>query len=288
MISPRNGTSYAPASMQTTTPPVVRRLWDTYFTATRRETDDASERYLASTPGPQADRRAVVVLLTSVVVLLITNFGTDWQWIAGVAGFVGGEAPDAAFTTAENAAFNRLVWWAIVQITAYTALPLVMIRYVLKEHPTRFGATGSRKYAGFYLGLLAASIPIVVAVSFTDGFQAKYPFYDLAPGEPFWPYLWIWWVLYALQFVALEFFFRGFMVHGLKDRFGYLAVIIMVVPYTMIHFRKPLLEAIGAIFGGTILGTMSLKTRSVWWGAALHVTIAGTMDVLSLAHKGFL
>ena len=78
------------------------------------------------------------------------------------------------------------------------------------------------------------------------------------------------------------------MVHGLKSLFGYMAVIIMVVPYTMIHFRKPLLEAIGAIFGGTILGTMSLKTRSVWWGAALHVSIAGLMDVLSLSHKGLL
>ncbi len=280
--------SYAPSSMQTTLPSTARRLWHTYGTTTRRETDDASERYVASTPRKEADRRATVVLLTSVVVLLITNFGTDWRWFASLAGLLGVEAPDAAFTTADAASFNRLAWWALVQITAYTAVPLVAIRYVLKEDPSGFGTVKSRKHAGFYLGLLAVSIPIVVAVSFTDGFQSKYPFYDLSAGESFWPYLWIWWVLYALQFVALEFFFRGFMVHGLKQRFGYLAVVIMVVPYTMIHFSKPLLEAIGAVFGGTVLGTMSLKTRSVWWGAALHVSIAGTMDVLSLAHKGLL
>jgi membrane protease YdiL (CAAX protease family) len=221
-------------------------------------------------------------------VLLTTNFGTDWKWIAGLAEFLGAEGPDSAFTTSAHAQFYQLVWWALVQITAYAALPLLAIRYGLKGRPADYGAGVSLKYARVYLGLLVVGIPIIAAVSFTDGFQAKYPFYDLTPGEPFWPYLWIWWILYGLQFVALEFFFRGFMVHGLKHRFGYMAVLIMVVPYTMIHFRKPLLEAIGAIFGGTILGTMSLKTRSVWWGAALHITIAGTMDVLSLAHKGLL
>ncbi|HSR44628.1 MAG TPA: CPBP family intramembrane glutamic endopeptidase [Acidimicrobiia bacterium] len=274
--------------MQITTTTIARRLWDTYMTATRRETDEASNEYRSATPPESADRRATIVLITSVVVLLITNFGTDWKWIAGIGGFLGAGGVESLFTTADAAQFNRLAWWAVVQISAYVALPLLAIRYGLGGKPVDFGAGGSLKHAGVYIGLLAVSIPLIVAVSFTDGFQAKYPFYDLTPGQPFWPYLWIWWVLYGLQFVALEFFFRGFMVHGLKHRFGYMAVVIMVVPYTMIHFRKPLLEAIGAIFGGTILGTMSLKTRSVWWGAALHVTIAGTMDVLSLAHKGLI
>ncbi|MDH5373973.1 MAG: CPBP family intramembrane metalloprotease [Acidimicrobiia bacterium] len=274
--------------MQPPNTSLVRRLTDTYLTATRQETDEASDRYRAATPPALADRHATIVLLTSVVVLLITNFGTDWRWIAGIGGFLGADAADAPFTTADTAQFSRLVWWAVVQISAYVGLPLLAIRYGLNGKPVDFGAFRSIKHARVYLGLLAISIPVVIAVSFTDGFQAKYPFYELAAGEGFWPYLWIWWVLYGLQFVALEFFFRGFMVHGLKHRFGYMAVIIMVVPYTMIHFRKPLLEAIGAIFGGTILGTMSLKTRSVWWGAALHVTIAGTMDILSLAHQGLL
>jgi membrane protease YdiL (CAAX protease family) len=274
--------------MQITAPTRARTLWDTYLSTTRRETDAASDAYRMNTPPTVADRRATIVLITSVVVLMITNFGTDWQWMAGLAGSIGVDGPEAAFTTSGSAGFNRLAWWAAIQISAYVALPLLVIRYGLHGRPVDFGADRSIKHARVYLGLLAVGIPFIVAVSFTNAFQAKYPFYDLASGEPFWPYLWIWWLLYALQFVALEFFFRGFMVHGLKHRFGYMAVIIMVVPYTMIHFRKPLLEAIGAIFGGMILGTMSLKTHSVWWGAALHITIAGTMDVLSLAHQGLL
>jgi hypothetical protein len=47
-------------------------------------------------------------------------------------------------------------------------------------------------------------------------------------------------------------------------------------------------EALAAIVGGIVLGTLSLKTRSIWLGAALHIAIAGTMDVASLWHRGLL
>ena len=89
-----------------------------------------------------------------------------------------------------------------------------------------------------------------------------------------------------MQFAALEFFFRGFLVHGLVPRFGYLAVVVMVVPYNMLHFGKPMPEALAAIVGGLVLGTLALRTRSIWWGAALHIAVAATMDVLALGHIG--
>jgi membrane protease YdiL (CAAX protease family) len=60
----------------------------------------------------------------------------------------------------------------------------------------------------------------------------------------------------------------------------------MVVPYNMLHFGKPMPEALAAIVGGIVLGTLSLKTRSIWWGAALHISIALTMDVCALVHMG--
>ena len=94
-----------------------------------------------------------------------------------------------------------------------------------------------------------------------------------------------WQALYALQFVSLEFFFRGFLVHTLKRDLGAHAVFVAVVPYCMIHFQKPLPEALGAIVAGIVLGTLSLRTGSVLGGAAVHVAVALTMDVLALAQK---
>ena len=49
---------------------------------------------------------------------------------------------------------------------------------------------------------------------------------------------------------------------------------VAVVPYCMIHFQKPLPEALGAIVAGVVLGALSLRTGSVLGGAAVHVAVA--------------
>jgi membrane protease YdiL (CAAX protease family) len=92
----------------------------------------------------------------------------------------------------------------------------------------------------------------------------------------------VWELLYAVQFLALEFFFRGFLVHSLRRRFAAYAVLVMTVPYCMIHFGKPMTETLGAIGAGVLLGFMSLKTRSIWMGAALHIAVAWSMDAAAL------
>ncbi len=58
----------------------------------------------------------------------------------------------------------------------------------------------------------------------------------------------------------------------------------MTIPYCMIHFGKPMPEALGAIGAGVVLGLLSLKTRSIWLGAAIHIGVAWTMDALAIWH----
>ena len=101
-----------------------------------------------------------------------------------------------------------------------------------------------------------------------------------------WPRFWIWEALYASQFVALEFFFRGFLVQGLAPRFGFGAVFVPMLPYMMIHFGKPLPEAFGSIIAGFALGMLSLKSRTIYWGALVHICVACGMDLLSLWQHG--
>lgn len=182
--------------------------------------------------------------------------------------------------------FGRLSAWAVVTILAYVVPPVIVTRFALHRPLRELGlrVRGIRAHVPVYLGLLAVALPAVVVASSGDGFRDKYPFYDLAPGESFWPNLWIWWALYCAQFVALEFFFRGFMVHALAPAFGAASVFVMVVPYNMIHYGKPMPEALAAIAGGVVLGLMSHRTRSIWLGAGVHVAIAITMDLCALWH----
>lgn len=236
------------------------RLWREYVTDVRAGANASAEATV------RADRRAVVVLLTAAVSL---TFGEFWAR-RGEGGLSG------------------LSQWALVTIACYVVPPVLVITLVLHEDVRDFGLriAGIGPHARVYAALFALSFPAVVAVSFTDGFQAKYPFLDIVPGESLGPDLYVWWALYALQFVALEFFFRGFIVHGLAPRLGWVSIFVMVVPYNMLHYGKPMLEALAAVVGGIVLGTLSLKTRSVWWGAALHIAIAATMDVSALLHAG--
>ncbi len=96
----------------------------------------------------------------------------------------------------------------------------------------------------------------------------------------------LWESMYAVQFVVLEFFFRGFLLFSLARYIGVYAVFVMVIPYCMVHFGKPFAEVLAAIPAGVLLGYLALKTRSIWLGAALHIAVAWTMDVLSLAQRG--
>ncbi|MCA9600892.1 MAG: CPBP family intramembrane metalloprotease, partial [Myxococcales bacterium] len=78
------------------------------------------------------------------------------------------------------------------------------------------------------------------------------------------------------------FFFRGFWLTACKRAMGSHAIFAMVVPYCMIHYGKPGLEALAAIIAGIVLGTLSMKTRSIWSGFLIHVSVAISMDVAAL------
>jgi membrane protease YdiL (CAAX protease family) len=62
-----------------------------------------------------------------------------------------------------------------------------------------------------------------------------------------------------------------------------LAIAVMVIPYTMIHFPKPWLEATGAIAFGFFLGLLALRSRSMIGGFAVHAIVALSMDLFALA-----
>ena len=91
-----------------------------------------------------------------------------------------------------------------------------------------------------------------------------------------------------MQFIGVEAFFRGFMTFGLLRRFGWLSILVMTVPYTMIHFTKPMPEATAAIFAGLILGYLAVRSKSFVPGIFLHAGVALTMDLLVLWRMGAL
>jgi membrane protease YdiL (CAAX protease family) len=80
-------------------------------------------------------------------------------------------------------------------------------------------------------------------------------------------------------YVAWEFFFRGFLLFGLKDRFGNMnAVLIQTISSCLVHIGKPESEIIGSLIVGIIFGAIALRTRSFWYVFILHAAIGVLTD----------
>lgn len=266
-----------------------RRVWRTYVTDVRSE---ANGKAVVT---PATDRKMVLVFVTAALALTCGNFLSDGrhpQWLETVLHNVGldglAHRLDAAMLTSAHRSWNQLAFWAAVVIAGYVIPPILLIKIVLRERVRDYGLSlrGIPRHVGVYALLFGIAAPLIVAASFTASFQEKYPFYHPPAAHSLWPYMFAWWALYWLQFCALEFFFRGFLLNGLAPRLGWAAIFAMVLPYNMLHYGKPMPEALAAIVGGIVLGTLALKTRSIWLGASLHISIALTMDVCALWHAG--
>ena len=125
-------------------------------------------------------------------------------------------------------------------------------------------------------------IPVLVIVSMQPDFADYYPMYKQAGRS--WLDFALWEIVYLAQFFTLELFFRGFILRALRS-FGAGAIWAMVVPYCMIHYGKPYLEASVAVIAGVVLGSLAMRTRSIYAGFLVHATVAVLMDILALDRR---
>lgn len=179
-----------------------------------------------------------------------------------------------------------LLYWVAFCVIGYIVVPSIYLRAtgrsIIDTGYLRF--TGLTEHLGLYGLLFALVLGPVIVVSFFPSFQVIYPFHPQADRS--WFDLVVWEVAYLVQFIALEFLFRGVMLEGLRRWLGYGAVFVMTIPYCMLHFQKAWPESLGSIAAGIILGCLAMKYRSIWGGVLVHGGVAVSMDLLCVLHKG--
>jgi uncharacterized protein len=237
------------------------------------------------------DRRAVFALLYAAVGLTCITYLKNPEYLAAIL-------RNTRFTaigeTAANPADNNLyglIWWVFVSVTFYFVIPALFVRFVQNRKLSEIGLVHNIEngFLKLLLVCIAIMLPIVYLMSLTGSFSAKYPFLKVYNGDPYFSTtLLVWELVYFFQFFGLEFFFRGFLVHSLKPSLGAYSILAMTVPYTMIHFQKPMAETFAAVFAGVFLGWISYKNGSIWLGLILHCAVAFSMDILALYNKGLL
>jgi len=239
------------------------------------------KEYLSHLKAP--DRRTGLILVLSAILPVLYVYN-------GIPSFYLGTVAPALGLDGNPMADMYAQWYRFGSVfLLFCLVPIIAGKAVLKEGPGRFGfAVGDWK-----TGLKVLAIALVVAAPFLymsagqADFQAEYPLSKLAVREPgrfaFYEFT------YVFYYIGWETLFRGYMLFGLKDRYGsFGAIMFQAFPSILVHIGKPVGEIWGAVAAAFLLGAFALRTRSVLYVFLFHYAIGVLMDVFCAFRGGLL
>jgi hypothetical protein len=169
--------------------------------------------------------------------------------------------------------------------------PIIIFYWLYERNDTNVYGLKPRQFdAKPYFVMLLIMLPLMIAASKTGSFLRQYPMYRTSPAHGYlgvgeWMTAGTYEIAYALDFITVEFLFRGFMVIAFITTLGRGAVLSMAVLYCTLHFGKPMGEAISSLLGGYILGVVAYETKSIWGGVIVHIGIAWMMEIIAFVQK---
>lgn len=175
----------------------------------------------------------------------------------------------------------------------FIVFPLILFAIVSKDKHHVYGLFGRFKGIKPYAFLLFGSFICVFIGGFFSDIQSYYPLYlqdnpNYFQQETQYSTLYtilLYELSYALSFISVEFFFRGFLIFAFIKHLGKYAVLPMAVTYCVLHFGKPMTEAISSVFGGLLLGIIALKHKNIRGGILIHVGMAWSMELIGYLHR---
>ena len=213
----------------------VMRAWDAFVGQSLRDFR-ADQQVNSEHPG--ALRIACAVLAMAGVMMVFREeqyrptLSTWLEWMVDSTWFPNRLALDIRdwCDARQNVALSRLCYWSIWQFFTYVVGPALFVKLVLRHRLRDYGVKlrGATNCWWAYLGMYLVILPFVLWMATEPSFQHTYPFFKPSDvgfgalhenGTPtlvYWKRFWVWEAFYALQFVSLEFFFRGFMLHGTR------------------------------------------------------------------------
>lgn len=220
------------------------------------------------------DKKVVIVFLSVAVLQTVSWYYTSRKFFRVNFYF-------QYFADNEFVQLYEYLFWFIGDFISLFLLPFLIIKFLLKEKITDYGL----KFGDYKVGLIitfisiAVMLPVLWFVSASPEFAVKYPHLQMAKSN------WTIFIIYEIgmftYLFAWEFIWRGFMLFGLEEKFGYYSVFIQMIPFVILHNGKPELETFSAILGGIILGIVALRTRSFIYGVFIHFAIMLSIDLFS-------
>jgi len=223
----------------------------------------------------KTDRKPLLILFFAPVIFTVWKFqGSPQFFDVNLAKF---------FNPAADLAFLRIAYYGFSSLFFLFVVPALFIKLIFKEKLSNYGARFADGKFGAIFILIAFPIVMLsmIPVSHDPQYQALNPMYPNA-GKSI-PVFILYAFIYGLYYIGWEFFFRGFMLFGLREKFGdVFTVLIQVFPSCIAHIGRPEGEMISSILAGLVFGFLALRSRSLWYVLILHWFIGLGCDVLCL------
>lgn len=194
----------------------------------------------------------------------------------------------SGFINTESLSYFRIFYHYVSMFLILAVIPAFIIHFVFKKKLSEYGlASGDSKFG--YSIVFGSLIPLVLLLSLTiltDG--EKFPtFHSCYPAIPgiggHTGFFLLNTAFLFLFYVAFEFFYRGYILFGLKNKLGTVpAILIQTIPSVLVHFSKPDAELFFSIPGEILLGLLAVRTGSVWYGILIHFFMGVTIELAGI------
>jgi membrane protease YdiL (CAAX protease family) len=160
-------------------------------------------------------------------------------------------------------------------------VPAVLLRVLFGEPLSAYGVqAGDLRFGGKAFLVMA---PVLVAASAMaarmPSFRAEYPLFKGACATL--PLFAGYACAYLVYYLGWEFFFRGFLQHGLRQSLGDgNAILVQTLASCLAHLGKPGGEIYGAILAGVVWGLVVFRSRSLLAVLLAHWLLGVSLDTL--------
>ncbi len=173
-------------------------------------------------------------------------------------------------------------WRIIAAFGLFGIVPALIVKLIFRERLADYGLQlGNVKRT--IIGVLILT-PITIYLGANSGNAESFlTVYPLNPACQ-WSGDVKWFVSHAFLYVLLyysayEFFFRGFLLHGLTPTCGAInALLIQTAVSTFFHFGHPDVEMWSALGGGLLWGFIAFRTRSIISSWIQHAGLGVALD----------
>jgi membrane protease YdiL (CAAX protease family) len=175
-------------------------------------------------------------------------------------------------------------------------IPLLVLLLVLRQEPADFGFTVGDAGKGWLYVAIAflLFVPVILLFAPSPGAQEYYISWlgssraILSPlwngsgyigGQLDWGRLAYHEVVMGFYMFGWEFFFRGFLLNGLRKISPlWIAILIQAVLFTALHWSKPLSEVASSFPGAIIMALIAIRCRSFVPCFLLHFLVSAGFD----------